>query len=97
MIGSLKLLHYLCVTKANDMNTQPKKENEKADVCILCGSHDMDLKTDHLRECYKVSQDKLDAGTYRPVLFYDEMSRLQRGFNIICSNRSKCRKRQAGK
>lgn len=64
------------------------------DKCVLCGSIDNDLKSDHLRECYKESQDRLSPDMFRPRLFYDEMGTLQHGFNTICSNRKKCRERQ---
>ena len=65
-----------------------------SDTCILCGREDQSLKSDHLRECYKISQDKLDNSQFKPRMYYWEMNRLQHGANIICSNRNKCRTHQ---
>lgn len=61
------------------------------EACKLCGRTDQNLKTDHLRECYKIGQNILSKSQYRPVLFYDEINTLQMGSNIICNNRKKCR------
>jgi hypothetical protein len=76
-----------------DNGSKPAEEN----VCVLCGSPDRDKKSDHLRECYKTTQDKLDVGMFHPHLTQDEMGALQRGFNPICSNRKKCFQRQLSK
>lgn len=64
------------------------------EVCTLCGSPDRDKQSDHLREVYKITNEKLDKGQYHPHLFYDEMIKLQRGGNPVCSNMRKCRERQ---
>lgn len=61
------------------------------DTCVLCGRKDQNLRSDHLRECYKMAQDLLAQDQYTPVLTYDEMGKLQLGSNIICTNRKKCR------
>ncbi len=65
------------------------------EVCALCGSPDRDLKSDHLRHCYKDKQDRLSPTMFKPRLFYTELNALQDGTNPICSNRNKCRDRQA--
>jgi len=67
---------------------------EIKDVCALCGSKDNDKRNDHLRECYKLAQDKLDYHQYKPHLFQTEMDTLQRGSNVICSNMRLCRTRR---
>ncbi|KKN36695.1 hypothetical protein LCGC14_0770830 [marine sediment metagenome] len=82
-------------TKLSTMTTQHTKETKEMDKCILCKTPDNDKKSDHLRHCYKIAQDKLDQSMYKPRLFYAELNRLQRGGNPICSNRTKCRDRQS--
>lgn len=64
------------------------------DKCVLCGCPDRDKRTDHLREVYKSSQDKLSRYQYHPRLTQEEMGRLQRGSNPVCSNMFKCRQRR---
>lgn len=68
--------------------------NKEIEVCALCGTPDQDKATDHLRECYKKNQGTLDRSMFKPILSYEERSRLQKGFNPICSNLKKCRKRR---
>lgn len=68
--------------------------NCEIEVCRLCGTPDQDKQSDHIRECYKIAQDKLSRGQFHPRLESYEMDRLQRGSNPICSNISKCRDRR---
>lgn len=65
--------------------------------CILCESSDNDLRSDHIREVYKINKDKLCNSQYHPRLFQDEMSKLISGSNPVCNNRVKCRERQRNK
>ena len=72
-----------------------KEAMKEEDICKLCGSPDLDKASDHLRTCYKISQDKLDSSMFKPrSIMYDEMIILERGFNTICNNRHKCIERQ---
>lgn len=64
------------------------------DKCKICGETDKELKSDYLRELYYFkAQDKFDIALFIPRLLYSEKYLLQNGFNHICSNRTKCRKR----
>ena len=63
------------------------------EFCTICGSKDRDKEHDHLRHCYKVSQDLLSNTMFKPQLIQEEMNTLERGENPICSNRTLCRKR----
>ena len=63
------------------------------EFCCICSASDNDKEHDHLRHCYKVGQDILSNEMFRPHLWHEEMGKLQRGENPICSNRYLCRKR----
>lgn len=78
----------------NAVHSLYERKVDTADTCKLCGRSDNNLKSDHLRECYKTNQSQLSKELYRPHLFYDELNSLQTGFNHICSNRKKCRETQ---
>jgi len=70
------------------------KTAEEQDVCVFCGSPDRDKKTDHLRQVYKLSQDRLDIRQYHPRLYSYELDKLQLGSSSVCSNIRKCRDRR---
>lgn len=64
-------------------------------VCVLCGTPDQGMKSDHLRECYwRKGAEQFDQTQYVPRLTYDERYLLQSGENVICSSRVRCRSTQ---
>ncbi len=66
---------------------------EISETCKLCGNME-ETKSNYLRECYFFkNQGKFDSGLYVPRLTYSEKYKLVRGFNSICSNRNRCRKK----
>ncbi len=61
------------------------------EACKLCGNTD---ENNYLRECYFFkSQEKFDRALYVPRLTYSEKYKLVSGYNSICSNRNRCRKK----
>ena len=70
-------------------------ESEEVYRCALCGEHDHDKNSDHLRYVFKMNQSTFDKALFCPRLYSHEMDRLQRGSSYVCSNRSKCRDRMS--
>lgn len=63
--------------------------------CVLCGSPDRDMKSDHLRQVWwSKAQERLHPSYFMPVLTYDEKYILRQGENHVCASRRACRRRQ---